>query len=575
MTTGSNRSTVLTGLDVLLRDGAKHLEHRTLGVVTNHTAVTRDLASIVDALHADERFTVARLFAPEHGVRGAAQAGDAVADETDAATGLQVVSLYGANRTPTPEQLAGLDAILYDLQDVGARHYTYISTLVHVMQACAPLDLPVVVLDRPNPITGLNAEGKVLEPEFLSFVGIHPMPTRHGLSIGELALLIAHDLGLSAPEVIRCEGWTRDMWWDDTDLPFVYPSPNLPTLDSLITYTATCIIEATTCSEGRGTTRPFELVGAPWVDANWLAGEMNGRDLPGVRFRATGFTPWISKHKGELCYGVQLHVTDRHAFRPVSTGVHLIHALNLQPGSQFNWTSGPALGMSHGRLYGSTELRTMIDAGQSAEAIIATWQPGLDACIAHASEFHLYSWEPDMTTEMPQSDDAIQRATGKNWSEWRALLDAWGGVDKPHPEIATYLVDEHGVDGWWAQGVTVGYERMIGRREVGQRNDGSYSASASKTVNASIENVHAALVHAATRAMWLPEGVVEFRTASGTKSARFDDLEAGVIIAFHLTHKGNKTAVQVQADKFASQDAADAWKAAWKPRLNDLAKHFS
>lgn len=180
-----------------------------------------------------------------------------------------------------------------------------------------------------------------------------------------------------------------------------------------------------------------------------------------------------------------------------------------------------------------------------------------------------------MTIEMPQSDDAIQRATGRTWAEWRDALDAWHAADKPHPEIAAWLVDECGVDGWWAQGVTVGYERMIGRRVVGQRNDGSYSASASKTVNANVEEVHAALVDPTRRSEWLAEGIVGFRTASGVKSARFDDLEAGVIIAFHLTDKGDKTSVQVQADKLASQEAVDAWKAAWKPRLHDLAKRFS
>ena len=180
-----------------------------------------------------------------------------------------------------------------------------------------------------------------------------------------------------------------------------------------------------------------------------------------------------------------------------------------------------------------------------------------------------------MTTEMPQSDDAIQRATSRNWADWREVLDAAGAMGKSHTEIAAWLVDEHGVDGWWAQGVTVGYERMIGRRVVGQRNDGSYSASVSKTVNANVADVHSALVDHDKRSQWLADGVVGFRTASGVKSARFDDLEAGVIIAFHLTDKGDKTSVQVQADKLASQEAVDAWKAAWKPRLHDLAKRFS
>ncbi len=385
-----NRTQVMTGLDVLLRDGHRAFDGARIGLVTNHTAVTRDLVSIVDAMHADDRFQLVRLFAPEHGVRGAAQAGDHVEDEVDAVTGLPVVSLYGANRTPGAEHLEGLDAIIFDIQDAGARHYTYISTLVNVMQACAPLNLPVTVLDRPNPITGLHTEGKVLEAEFTSFVGIHPMPTRHGLTMGELALMIASELDLPQPTVITCEGWTRDMWWDETDLPFVYPSPNLPTLNSLIVYTATCILEATTLSEGRGTTLPFEVFGAPWVDGNALANELNSRGLPGVKFRATGFTPSFSKHEGELCEGVQLHIIDRDFFRPVSTGVHIVHALQQLPGSQFSWQTGPALGMSHGRLYGSTELREMLDSGATAEEIIATWQPEVDAFIERASAFRLY-----------------------------------------------------------------------------------------------------------------------------------------------------------------------------------------
>lgn len=385
-----NHTRVLTGLDVLLRDGHPKLNGKRIGLVTNHTAVTRDLQSIVDMLHGDDRFELVRLFAPEHGVRGAAQAGDKVGDEVDSVTGLPVVSLYGANRTPTNEQLDGLDAVIFDIQDAGARHYTYISTMINVMSACAPLNLPVVVLDRPNPITAMRAEGKVLEAEFTSFVGIHPMPTRHGLTMAELALMIGSELGLPTPTVIACEGWTRDMWWDETDLPFVYPSPNLPTLNSLIAYTATCIFEATTLSEGRGTTLPFETLGAPWVDADALAKELNGRNLPGVIFRPTGFTPTFSKHEGVLCAGIQLHVRDRDLFAPVSTGVHIVHALKHLPNSQFEWTSGPALGMSHGRLYGSTELREMIDGGESAEAIIATWQPDLDAFNKRAQAFHMY-----------------------------------------------------------------------------------------------------------------------------------------------------------------------------------------
>lgn len=387
------RSTVSvrTGLDVLLRDGHPLLEGKRIGLATNHTAVTHDLRSIVDVLHEDGRFTLARLFAPEHGVRGSAQAGDHVGDETDPGTGLHVVSLYGANRSPSAEQLDALDVVLFDMQDAGARHYTYMSTMVHLMEACAAIDRPFVVIDRPNPITGIHTEGKVLEPGFLSFVGIHPMPTRHGLTIGELALLIASEKGMPKPTVIACEGWTRDLWWDDTDLPFVMPSPNLPTLESLTCYTATCIFEGTACSEGRGTTRPFELVGAPWVDAGELARDLNARDLSGVRFRPTWFTPSFSKHQGESCGGVQLHITDRNAFRPVATGMHLVHAFAHHPNGQFQWLAGAVVGMSADRLYGNDQLHVMIDAGASPEEIIATWQLELDAFVHRARRIHLYS----------------------------------------------------------------------------------------------------------------------------------------------------------------------------------------
>lgn len=385
-----NRAMVRTGLDVLMRDGHPLLQGKKIGLVTNHTAVTHDLRSIVDLLHQDDRFSLVQLFAPEHGVRGSVQAGAHVDDEVDAVSGLPVVSLYGTNRRPMPEHMAGMDVVLYDMQDAGARHYTYMSTMVHVMDVCATLDVPFVVLDRPNPITGTRAEGKVLETDYSSFVGIHPMPTRHGLTIGELALMIASESNLPTPTVIPCEGWMRDMWWDETDLPFVMPSPNLPTLESLTVYTGTCIFEATTCSEGRGTTRPFELVGAPWVDAQHLAHDLNGRNLPGVRFRATSFTPSFSKHEGVACGGVQLHVVDRDAFEPVTTGIHMIHAFAHHPSGEFEWRAGPVGGMSADLLYGSDQLHTMIDAGATPQEIIETWQPDLSRFIDRASGFHLY-----------------------------------------------------------------------------------------------------------------------------------------------------------------------------------------
>ncbi|MCO5229371.1 MAG: DUF1343 domain-containing protein [Thermomicrobiales bacterium] len=383
-------STVLTGLDVLLRDRHPLAQDGAIGLVTNPTAVTRDLVSAVDALHQDDRFHLVRLFGPEHGVRGDAQAGDHIGNAIDITTGLEVISMYGDHLTPTLEDLDGIEVMVYDLQDVGARHYTYLSTLVHVMQACAEAAIPLVVLDRPNPITGLHTEGKVLDSAYESFVGIHAIPTRHGLTIGELALLIAADRTLPTPAIVPCEGWTRDQWWDETDLPFVLPSPNLPTLDSLLVYTATCLLEATNLSEGRGTTKPFEMIGAPWLNGASLAAELNARQLPGVTFRALTFTPWFSKHQGIPCGGVQLHVTNREVFRPVSTGIHLLHALCHLPDSQFQWLEGPVFGMSHARLYGSTELQMMLTDGATAEEIVASWQPELDQFVSRASTFHLY-----------------------------------------------------------------------------------------------------------------------------------------------------------------------------------------
>jgi uncharacterized protein YbbC (DUF1343 family) len=382
--------TVKTGLDTLLERGHEAVNGHRVGLVTNHTAVNAQLRSAVDLLHADDRYDLVHLYAPEHGVRGAAQAGDPIGRETDPQTGLPVDSLYGETKKPTPEMLEGVEVLLFDIQDAGARFYTYISTMVLAMEAAAEAGLPYVVLDRPNPITGLHAEGTILDPAFASFVGIHPIPTRHGFTMGELARFVAAERGLPDPLVIEMEGWRREMWFDETGLPFVQASPNLPTLDSLTVYPGTCIIEGTTLSEGRGTTRPFEYIGAPWVDATDLAATLRARDLPGVLFRAASFTPAFSKHAGELCHGIQLHVRDRDAFRPVATGVHIVHALNHLEGSQFGWRPGGALGMSSELLYGNADLHTMIDAGETPEEIIGTWDAPLAAFMERAKAAYLY-----------------------------------------------------------------------------------------------------------------------------------------------------------------------------------------
>lgn len=381
---------VTTGLEVLLDQGHPLVDGRHIGLITNHTAIDRALRSAIDLLHADPRFELVHLYGPEHGVRGDAQAGAHVGRENDRDTGLPADSLYGETRKPTPEMLEGVDVLVFDIQDAGVRFYTYISTMVLAFEAAIEAGIPYVVLDRPNPITGHHVEGPKLDPRFESFVGIHPIPTRHGLTVGELARLVAADRGWPEPNVIPMQGWQRDMWWDETGLPFVQASPNLPTLDSLTVYPGTCIFEATTLSEGRGTTRPFEYIGAPWITPTELVADLRSRNLPGVGFRPASFTPMFSKHQGETCYGVQVHILDREALRPVELGVYLVHAIKHLNGSQFAWRPGRAVGMSANLLYGTEDLHTMIDAGAAPEEIMAKWADGQDAFREKAAAAHLY-----------------------------------------------------------------------------------------------------------------------------------------------------------------------------------------
>lgn len=384
-------SPVRTGLDILLERGHEAINGKRIGFVTNHTAVDAQLRSAIDLLHRDDRWKLVHLYAPEHGVRGSVQAGGHVANETDPQTGLTVTSLYGETKKPTPEMLEGVDVLIFDIQDAGARFYTYISTMVLAMEGAKDAGIPFVVLDRPNPITGQNAEGTILDPQYESFVGIHPIPTRHALTVGELARLVASDKGWPEPVVIMMEGWRRDMWFDETGLPFVQASPNLPTLESLIVYPGTCIFEGTTLSEGRGTTRPFEYIGAPWVNATELVETLRARNLPGVLFRAASFVPSFSKHQSETCHGIQIHITDRDVLEPVALGVHLVHAFKHLTDSQFAWRPGGALGMSAELLYGNADLHTMIDAGASPEEIVDMWDKPLAAFSEKAESAHLYA----------------------------------------------------------------------------------------------------------------------------------------------------------------------------------------
>ncbi|MEQ1688170.1 MAG: DUF1343 domain-containing protein [Sphingopyxis sp.] len=316
---------LMLGIDVLLSERGEELAGKHIGLVTNAAAIDGDYRSTLDRLAEASGVHLVALFGPEHGVRGDAQAGAHIADAHDAATGLPVYSLYGATREPSAAMLAGIDLIIIDLPDVGARTYTYAATVIGVLRAAQRAAIAVMLLDRPNPIGGVTVEGPMLDPAFASFVGPFPMPMRHGMTMGELARLFNTELAIGAElHLVSMRGWQRS---DGAAGPWVPPSPNLPTRDSALAYPGMVLVEGTNLSEGRGTTRPFEMIGAPYIDPAALAAAMNARRLPGVRFRGLWFTPTSSKYAGTRVGGVQVHVTDRSAYRPVHTAVALLQVV--------------------------------------------------------------------------------------------------------------------------------------------------------------------------------------------------------------------------------------------------------
>jgi uncharacterized protein YbbC (DUF1343 family) len=361
------------GIEVLLEQRLDLLRGKRVGLVTNATGVDSRLRSDVDRFAAHADFELVALFGPEHGVRGDVQAGDKVASSRDAATGVPVHSLYGDHREPTPAMLKGIDVLVFDIQDVGTRFYTYPYTLAGVMRAAKKAGIPVVVADRPDPLGGVRVEGPVLEPALASFVGLFPIPLRHGMTLGELATLFNSEFGIGAGlHVVAMQGWQRGDEPLRGALPWVPPSPNMPTPDTALVYPGMGLLEGTNVSEGRGTTRPFETIGAPWVDAPALAARLNAMALPGVTFRPTWFTPTFSKHTGVACAGVQLHVTDRAAFLPVRTGIAVLKALHDQHPKDFAFLPGDPPFFD--RLAGVPWLRAAISRGDTLQAIEARWQ---------------------------------------------------------------------------------------------------------------------------------------------------------------------------------------------------------
>ena len=361
---------VRPGVEVFLANPPAAVRGKRIGLITNQTGVDRAGTLSIDRLAASEDVELVALFSPEHGIRGAAAPGEKIASGTDERTGLPIHSLYGETRKPTPEMLRGIDALVFDIQDVGSRTYTYVYTMALGMQAAAEARIPFVVLDRPNPIGGRVVEGNLLDTAFATFVGMYPIPVRHGLTAGELARLFNREFGIGADlTVVPAEGWRRGAWFDRTGLPWVPPSPNIPRLESAIHYPGTVFFEGTNLSAGRGSSHPFEQVGAPWLDAAGVAREMNGRGLPGVRFEAVSFTPTRpgdGKFDGVPLRGVRLVLTDRDAYRPVSTSLLLVDAIFHRHREDFRWAR------SHfDRLAGTDRLRGAIEAGTLREELRA------------------------------------------------------------------------------------------------------------------------------------------------------------------------------------------------------------
>ena len=360
---------VLAGVDVLMREQRQLLRGRRVGLITNPTGRARGGGSTIDVLYGEPSWRLAALFSPEHGIRAEAAAGQSVDSATDPRTGLPIYSLYGDTTRPTPAMLRDLDVLVYDIQDDGARVYTYTSTLLEAMRASAEHGVQIVVLDRPNPIGGVEVEGTVLDPRFTSFVGAAPIAMRYGMTIGELGRYFNVELHVGADlQVVPLQGWQRSMWFDETGLTWVNPSPNLRSVSAAGVYPGTVLFEGTSLSEGRGTDRPFEWIGAPGLNAAEWASRLNSPGLPGARFSAAPRTPDSSKHAGRLCQGVQIELADRTRVQPMALGVTML-ALCPAP-VEFNASS-------FDRLAGTDQVRLNLQSGRSASDIVASWQPDL------------------------------------------------------------------------------------------------------------------------------------------------------------------------------------------------------
>lgn len=355
-----------------------------VGLICNQASVDHSFNHVADLLRSEQGINLTALFGPQHGIRGEVQDNMVETEHTiDKATGVPVFSLYSETREPTEEMLNDVDVLVFDLQDVGCRIYTFIYTLANCMRVAGKMGKKVIVCDRPNPISGEHVEGNILEMDYASFVGQFPIATRHGMTVGELSRMFVQQYGITCDlEVVSMLGWERGFWLDETDAPWVMPSPNMPTLDTATVFPGTVHLEGTQVSEGRGTTRPFEIVGAPYVDGEELARYLRTLDLPGVYFRPCGFRPTFQKHAEEICGGVQIHVTDRHFFKPVITGIAIVKAIYELYTEDFRWKDPPYEYVLDQNPFdivaGSAELRSQIKERASVEQIQQSWMGPLD-----------------------------------------------------------------------------------------------------------------------------------------------------------------------------------------------------
>lgn len=388
---------VLTGLENLLANHNSLVAKRKIGIVAHPASVTSHFVHILPAL-LHRGAEVEALFGPEHGFGGEAQDMEPVSDPQTGPMGIDLYSLYGKDEeslTPNLNVLQSLDALVVDLIDVGARYYTFVWTTILCLKACKKVGKQLIVLDRPNPLGGATVEGAPQDEGFLSFVGLRKVPVRHGLTVGEIVTMVAeHEAATDVLTVIPMKGWHRGMYYDETGLPWIAPSPNMPTLNTVVVYPGSCLLEATWCSEARGTTLPFEFFGAPGINNSALCATLQALPLPGVQFRPISFKPMFQKHAGNICTGAQLHVTDRHRFLPFKTGVAIIQSLKQVAPELFQWRTDPYEFVAEipamDLLCGSSQVRQAIEQNIPLEDIAKTWHPGEREFLERKPHFHLY-----------------------------------------------------------------------------------------------------------------------------------------------------------------------------------------